>query len=140
MPFKIFHHLRMNAALEDDTVWLEVAFEVVTAHVERETRRHAEQPFQRPGFTSTSSNCPGWRVARPGSTSNQSPPARDALSGDTPVRNFVQTAGVKAVGKDDAVIRNLVISWKIDRFVVAFNQTGIKIISKTAIEDPISCS
>ena len=75
------------------------------------------------------------RRARPGSTSNQSPPARDALSGDTPVRNFVQTAGVKTVGKDDAVIRNLVISWKIDRFVVAFNQTGIKIISKTAIED-----
>ncbi|SAG06634.1 Uncharacterised protein [Enterobacter cloacae] len=51
------------------------------------------------------------------------------------MRNFVQTAGVKAVGKDDAVIRNLVISRKIDRFVVAFNQTGIKIISKTAIED-----
>ena len=40
----------MHAALKDNTVWLEVPFEVVAADVERETRRHAEQPLQRLRF------------------------------------------------------------------------------------------
>ncbi|MNL45331.1 hypothetical protein D3C87_1679700 [compost metagenome] len=55
--------------------------------------------------------------------------------GDTPVGNLMQTAGIKTVRENNPVVRCVGISRKIDRFVVAFNQTGIKIISETAVKD-----
>ncbi len=78
------------------------AFQIVATDVKRVSRRHAEQQSSACGFTSTSSNwlCV-WASDRPGNTSSRNQPAHGALSRHTPVRNLMNCAGIKAVGKDD---------------------------------------
>ncbi len=54
----------------------------------------------------------------------------------------MQRAGVKPMRKDDTVAGfwYRASAGKIDRFVVAFNQTGIKFFGKAAVKTPINCS
>ncbi len=49
------------------------------------------------------------------------------------VGNMMEGAGVKRKGNDETVVRYLRVSRKLDRFVVAYNQTGIKFVGKAAV-------
>ena len=47
----------------------------------------------------------------------------------------MQRAGIEAVSEHNLVPGRFRVCRKIDRFVVAFNQTGIKIVKKAALEN-----
>ncbi|CSR26766.1 Uncharacterised protein [Shigella sonnei] len=123
--------------MKHNTIRFEVAFQIVATDVKRISRRHTEQPVEclRLHFNI-------FKLAlRLGITPIRAIPVAEInqltarFSGNTPVRNLMNCAGIKAVGKDNSVIRYFRISRKIDRFVVAFNQTGIKFIGKAAIKN-----
>lgn len=54
--------------------------------------------------------------------------------GDILVRDFVQGVGKKFVCKYDMVIGCFIVSWKVDWFIVVFNQVGIKFFGKVVVE------
>ena len=127
----------MNPPLKGNAVRLEVALQIVTAHVERKTCRHAKQPVQRLRFHLNIFKL----TLGHGITAIRAVPVAEInllatrFARDAPVGNLMQAAGVKAMGKHNAVIRHVAICRKIDRFVIAFNQTGIKIIGKAAVKN-----
>ena len=127
----------MYPPLKHHAVRYEIPFQIVAANIKRKSRCPAEQPVQRLRLHFNIFKlalCLGIASVRaiPVAEINQ---LTARFPGNTPVRNLVDGAGIKAMSEDDSVIRYFRISRKIDRFVVAFNQTGIKIISETAIED-----
>ncbi len=126
----------MHPALEGDAIGLNVPFQIVTADVKRKSRRHAEQPLKGLRFhLDILKLALGHRIAAVRAV----PVAKiylfaTRLAGDTPVRDLVQGAGKKSVRKHDTVIGRFIVSRKVDRLIVAFNQAGIKFFGKAAVE------
>ena len=126
----------MYPPLKHHTIRFEVAFQIVATDVKRISRRHTEQPVEclRLHFNI-------FKLAlRLGIASVRAIPVAEInqltarFSGNTPVRNLMNCAGIKAVGKDNSVIRYFRISRKIDRFVVAFNQPELVEIFRECID------
>lgn len=125
----------MHPALEGDAIGLNVPFQIVTADVKRKSRRHAEQPLKGLRFhLDILKLALGHRIAAVRAV----PVAKiylfaTRLAGDTPVRS---RAGrwQKSVRKHDTVIGRFIVSRKVDRLIVAFNQAGIKFFGKAAVE------
>ena len=127
----------MNPPLKSNAIRVKVAIEVIATDIKGETRRDAKHPLQGLGFDfhifklMLGRLIPAIRAV----PVTKVHPLATGFPGDTPVGDLMQRAGVEPVSEDDPVIRDFFISRKIDRFVIAFNQTGIKIVGKAAVKN-----
>ena len=99
-------------AVEIPRVRFEIPFQIVAANIKRISRRHAEQPVQRLRLHFNIFKL----TLRLGIASVRAIPVTEInqltarFPGNTPVRNLMNCAGIKAMSKDDSVIRYFRIS------------------------------
>src|SRR5699024_10408978 len=102
----------MYSPLKHHTIRFEIPFQIVATDVKRISRRHTEQPVERLRLHFNI-----FKLAlRLGIASVRAIPVAEInqltarFPGNTPVRNLMNCAGIKAMSKDDSVIRYFRIS------------------------------
>ena len=131
------HYLRVYLALERNAIRLEIAIEIVTTYVEGKARRYTKQPFQRlrldlHRFKLALRHGVAAVGTIPVAEINQLAPLG---SGDTPVGDFMQRAGVIAVGEHHAVIAEFLIGGEVVGLVIDLQLAGLKIVKILAVEN-----